>query len=141
MTERLEQIKENFEAINREEREYVSKLETLVQPIALAARKMMVRRGVQKGFFFKKRKEMTIGKFFMSQKRLNIIGMGDFSLYYDGELVMKFDNWFPTVSVKNATNQYLFFFREGPWMTKLIKEYYKMMLEVLKENFDMKGEK
>lgn len=141
MTERLEEIKEKFDSVNREEKNYVAKLETLVQPIALAARKMMVRRGEEKGIFFKKRKELTIGKFLMSQKRLKVMGMGDFSLYYDGELVMKFDNWFPTVSVKNATHQYLFFFREGPWMTKLIKEYYKMMLEVLKENFNMKGEK
>lgn len=141
MTERLEEIKENFESINREEQEYVAKLENLVQPIALAAKKLMYRKGKDRGRFFNKRRELTFDKFLLTQKR-TIYGKGNLNLYYDGSLVMEFDNWFPMTSdFTNTKKQYLFFFREGPWMTELVREYYRVMLEVLKENFSMKGEK
>lgn len=140
MTERLEEIKTKFESINREEQEYVAKLENLVQPIALAVKKLMYRKGKDRGRFFNKRRELTFDKFLLTQKR-TICGLSDLSIYYNGDLVMKFDDWFSMVSnFTNTKKQYLFFFHEGPWMTKLIKEYYRVMLEVLKENFNMNGE-
>jgi len=142
MEDRMKGINEKLKAIDTESREHIIKIQQLVQPIAHATKKILRRRGVEKGRFRNKRKICKLKRFEIVQERSIWGGYGDVCVYHNMALVMMFDEFFPvTNDFKETTKQYLHFFKEGPWMEEIIELYHQVMLETLKKNFNIvKGE-
>ena len=138
MSEELKATKDEIQRIKIEKDEHIYKVQILVQPVAGIAAHLLSRRGVDKGFIFNKRVEFKNDDFYITQKRNLSWGRGDVNIYYKGDLVMSFDDWFPnTRNFKDATRQLLYKFIQGEWVKELTSLYHKETLGQLKECFNI----
>jgi len=134
-----ESIREQIAAIDKGRDATMELVAKTVQPLARAAYLLLRTAGTDVGRF-RKHKEFVSDK--ISIRRIGKHWSDEIEVYYDGQLVLHFDDhlsWISRID-REDKRKYLFFFRGGEWQQVVVDEYRTLASMNLRQNFDIDGE-